>query len=347
MRGVEERSDNADAGKGSRNTFHCPSCGQVSSKGADSCDGCGARYVLQDSEFDLDALEESANDAKIDDFEPVVVQDSLDCGYFDVDSGTMSFTGPACENKYELSECQNCGTMLEVPVKKCPLCGGGTKKMTGGLGTVLSGAVAWRSLDRDSLTKVYCQMCEEMVFARNGRCDNCGGDLAPQSENLSNPIIRPTSADPVVFVHVNFEAGKVSYLTEGDKAEPSEAEDNVLQESPSIIDIDVFGRIGMMFDEQTSSILDMTTNGAMTASEICKRLKIPRSVCYRKLKSLTDAKILLLSKPEQGTHEWYASRYRSNVEMAFVSIEHGEMRMAMRFKDSKETQTQKFASDIL
>jgi len=347
MKGDEGASEEADAENRDPGTFRCLNCGRIGREGMDRCEECGTRYIWGDFEVPLDDSEASVGNDKMEDFEPIVEQKAVDCGYFDVASGKVAFTGPSCANKYELSECQNCATMIEVPVRSCPLCGGNTKKIVGGLGAVLSGALAWGSMNGESRTKVFCQSCGEIVAARNGKCELCGGNLIPQSESLSNPILRPMSAESVVFVHLNVESGEMSYLSEGERAASSDAVKDAPEGAGSAMDICTFERIGMMFDEQTSIILNLTSKGSMTASEICRKLEIPRSVCYRKLKTMTDARLLQLMRVDGESGEWHASRYSSNIDMAYVALEHGEMRMMMRLKDSKETQTQKFSSDVI
>lgn len=112
--------------------------------------------------------------------------------------------------------------------------------------------------------------------------------------------------------------------------------------------METFDRIRMMFDDQTSTIIRLTSQVPRTASQICRELQIPRSVCYRKLKVLVDAQLIDVcesgsSWPAKG----HAAKYVSNIDRAYISLEHGEMCMVLKLKNSDQMQISKISTDAL
>jgi len=344
MSGDTTASKTDDEKPGSKE-FYCLNCHSPGRHGMDHCLACGTRYVWEDVPDDDAERGEAAEGNVTDDVESLFNHEAIECGYFDVEGGVFAFTGPTCSNRYELSECQNCGTLLEVPVKSCPLCGGALKRIMGGVAALVSGAVTGGGIDADPSGQLFCQSCGDMATPIGGRCNNCGSRLTPQSENLSNPVLRMMPSESISFVHLNVESGMMECLSKSDRPESAGFESERFREASPVTDIDTFGRIRMMFDEQTSTIIGLTSEKPMTASDICHRLNIPRSVCYRKLKMLTDARLLNLCKDDKESGNWQISRYLSNIDMVYVALEHGDMNMVLRLKDSGETQKQRFSSE--
>jgi len=110
--------------------------------------------------------------------------------------------------------------------------------------------------------------------------------------------------------------------------------------------MDTFERIRMMLDDQTSTILMLTSQNPRTASQLCRALHIPRSVCYRKLKTLIGEQLLDVSHAQnQLGGKGHATRYVSNIDKAYVSLEHGEMMMVLKLKNESHPQMSKIVSD--
>ena len=325
-RKTSEESDTEEKGGGE---FDCLNCHLRGTVGMDHCQGCGTKYVWQD----LSEMEGKAGDGDDDlsnDTQPLFDQKAVECGYLDVESGIFAFTGPTSPNKYQLSECQNCGTFLEVPAKSCPLCGGALKILTGNLAKLASGVISARG------------MTEEEMDASGGGVED--GD--PRGEEFFNPLIRALPTENIVFAHLNVESGRLECLSMDGRPGPIDVGGEEILGEAAAVNIDTFERIRLMFEEQASTIIRLTSEAPLTASEICRRLGVPRSVCYRKLKMMTDAKLLSLCRDGLAPGEWAVSKYSSNIDMAYVSIEHGDMNMLIRLKDSKETMTQRFSSEL-
>jgi predicted ArsR family transcriptional regulator len=110
--------------------------------------------------------------------------------------------------------------------------------------------------------------------------------------------------------------------------------------------MDTFERIRMMLDDQTSTILKLTSQNPRTASQLCKELQIPRSVCYRKLKTLISEQLLDVSHSQnQLGGKVHATRYVSNIDKAYVSLEHGELMMVLKLKNESHPHMSRISSD--
>jgi len=110
--------------------------------------------------------------------------------------------------------------------------------------------------------------------------------------------------------------------------------------------MDTFERIRMMLDDQTSTILRLTSQNPRTASQLCKELHIPRSVCYRKLKTLISEQLLDVTHSQnQLGGKVHATRYVSNIDKAYVSLEHGELMMVLKLKNESNPHMSRISSD--
>jgi len=111
--------------------------------------------------------------------------------------------------------------------------------------------------------------------------------------------------------------------------------------------MDAFQKIKMIFDEQTATILELTAQKPMTASQIGRRLNMPHSVCYRKLKMLIDAR--LISEINAGNHQFGyvgAKQYSCNIDRAYVALEQGELRCVLKLRNEDKLQTYQVSREI-
>lgn len=111
--------------------------------------------------------------------------------------------------------------------------------------------------------------------------------------------------------------------------------------------MDTLKRMKLILDEKTATILRMTAGDPCTASEISKKLQIPHSVCYRKIKQLTDAELLDENEPEDPWQNRNQPRtYVSNVENAYVALERGEMVIVLKFKKARKPEVVRLSTGI-
>jgi RNA polymerase subunit RPABC4/transcription elongation factor Spt4/DNA-binding transcriptional ArsR family regulator len=308
----------------------CLNCNASINYGDERCAECGTRYVWEDI---LDFLSQTVGipeGHESDGIEPLFDQGGVECGYFDVKNGIVAYLGRPKGGDGPL-ECTRCGTILEIELDRCPLCGGTPKRMVAGIAKIITGLIPDAgdiSDSGDNIPREQLAEGEEYLQFE----DFHGHD----SIDDSKPILPVLPSEKGFFVHLNVESGEIDYLTR-DLAPGNAAIANV--SCAQKVEIDAFDRIKMIFDDQSSTILSMTANGPMTASEICHALNVPRSVCYRKLKILTDAH-LLNARRIDDVGDAHTTRYLSNIDMVYVSLENGDMKMVVRMKGAKKTPNQ-------
>lgn len=111
--------------------------------------------------------------------------------------------------------------------------------------------------------------------------------------------------------------------------------------------MDAFQKIKMILDEQTATILELTAQKPMTASQIGRKLNMPHSVCYRKLKMLIDAN--LISEISAANHQFGyagAKQYFCNIDRAYVALEQGELKCVLKLRNQDELQTYRMSREI-
>ena len=103
--------------------------------------------------------------------------------------------------------------------------------------------------------------------------------------------------------------------------------------------MDTLDKIRMILDEQTATIMELTAQRPLTASQISRELDLPHSVCYRKLKMLIDAQLLHEIRPASSSGGApNAKRYTSNIDQAYVVLEHGELKCILKLRDNEAPQ---------
>jgi len=111
--------------------------------------------------------------------------------------------------------------------------------------------------------------------------------------------------------------------------------------------VDTLKRIQLMLDEQTATILRLTALEPFTASQLRDELRIPHSVCYRKIKQLKEAELLDECKPQDPWRDrTQAKSYISNIDKAFVTLERGEMMIVLKLKNSKHAEVFRLLSPL-
>lgn len=112
--------------------------------------------------------------------------------------------------------------------------------------------------------------------------------------------------------------------------------------------MDAYQKIKMIFDEQTATILELTAQKPMTASQICRRLNMPHSVCYRKLKMLIDAQLISeIGGTDRPFRYVGPKQYSCNIDRAYVALEQGELRCVLKLRSDDRPQTYRMERNIV
>jgi len=109
--------------------------------------------------------------------------------------------------------------------------------------------------------------------------------------------------------------------------------------------MDALEKMKILLDEQTATILKLTAQKPLTASQIGRELHLPHSVCYRKIKTLIDAELISeTGQSNEKSGHVPAKQYKSNIDRAYVSLEQGEFRCVLKLKDNSQLQTIRIVS---
>ena len=132
------------------------------------------------------------NDASINSEEPNI-------GFAESDEMCLDF----------MTECANCGTIIEFYTDRCPICGKRFDVSDTGLVSLFSDM----KFETDRPGEVNCPVCGDMVKPSRGKCPACKELIAfsgPKDPGIKvDPIIHD---DNVVFIHLDVEAGEVNCL---------------------------------------------------------------------------------------------------------------------------------------
>ena len=192
----------------------CLACGAPTPADSDACPRCHAKYVrdlLPGAIAELERAEltavgssgygdDNGDDPGFDEF-PIIHFDAVDgvINYLEHTEGQSDF----------LLECSNCGTLIQLDIDRCPLCGNPLEVSDVGLLSLIQDS----DFDEECLSELECPHCGEHVTLGDGRCPACNSiivDLTP--ENPGRKVIPLIDSENVVFIHIDLETGNLNYL---------------------------------------------------------------------------------------------------------------------------------------
>ncbi|UCE44742.1 MAG: zinc ribbon domain-containing protein [Methanobacteriota archaeon] len=190
--------------------FVCVECGAKVSDGSELCSRCGARYILDIAPESVAELERAQSEriSAANALEKCRLE-SVPVLHFDVLDNLMSFLGPDEGEADFVLECRNCGTLVQLDISQCPMCGTELDVSDVGILSLLKGS----EFDSVSISELKCPQCGEHVTLREGICPACHSMIvdstASPDQNMTIPLI---DIDNVVFVHVDLETGGLNYI---------------------------------------------------------------------------------------------------------------------------------------
>lgn len=196
--------------------FSCVKCGIELEAHTNECPICGEKYLDLPKDA-LDQLEKA--EAEEDSASLAVGEESEDkpqCVVFDAEEGVIDFIQKDSKAFEVALICSECGTALEFATDSCPICGADMDTPDAGL----VGLVSEMTFEGDASEEMVCPNCGEEVTLEKGKCPQCGesiirADPGGKTKKL-NPVVR---GENVVFLHLDVEAGELSYLQRGLKKE--------------------------------------------------------------------------------------------------------------------------------
>jgi rubrerythrin len=195
--------------------FVCVECGARMPEDSPACPRCHTRYLRDLTPEAVAELEravaaatnanryadDGSDEFEVDEF-PIIHFDAKDglINYLEHDEGKSDF----------VLECSHCGTLIQLDIDRCPLCG--TALEVSDVGVV--------NLIRDSdfggeetSSELECPHCGEHVILEGGRCPKCESVVADDTPGSpTRKVIPLIKTENVVFVHIDLETGDLNYL---------------------------------------------------------------------------------------------------------------------------------------
>jgi rubrerythrin len=193
-------------------SFSCLACGTKMPFDGDACPKCHAKYIHDISPTMLAELElAESTPVNDDDLDNI---DELDFNgapiiHFDAMDGVMNYLERQTDGADFVLECSNCGTLIQLDIDRCPLCGTALEASDIGLLSLIRGS----DFDEESFTELECPQCGEHVTLSDGRCPSCDSviaDMAP--ETPARKLIPIIETENVVFIHIDLETGDMNWL---------------------------------------------------------------------------------------------------------------------------------------
>lgn len=190
--------------------FVCVECGAKVSEGTPFCPKCSARYILDLSPESVAELERAQSEAAssndmIEKFNDV----SLPVLHFDALDGIMSYLEPDGEDSDFVLECGHCGTLVQLDITHCPMCGTGLGVADIGILSLLRDM----EFDSEMVSELECPQCGDHVILHEGVCPACQSVIVdPMTSADLNKMIPIITTENVVFVHVDLETGGLNYI---------------------------------------------------------------------------------------------------------------------------------------
>jgi rubrerythrin len=177
--------------------------------GSERCPRCRVRFLngITDEQLaQLDQAEHQTSGEQLDAIDPK----SLPVVHFDAKTGVMNFLENDEGEADFVLECNHCGTVVQLNVSRCPICG--TPLEVGDTGIV--SLFVDMDFNGEPMPEADCPFCGEHVVLESGVCPSCKsaveGDEQP-GVGLSkvSPLVH---AENIVFLHLDVETGDLNYL---------------------------------------------------------------------------------------------------------------------------------------
>jgi len=194
--------------------FSCLACGARMSADSDTCPRCHAKYIhdlLPEKIAELERAESVAvgsSDYGDDDGDNLGF-DEFPIIHFDAVDGIINYLEHTKGKSDFVLECSNCGTLIQLDINRCPLCGNLLEVSDVGLLSLIAGS----DFDGECLSELECPHCGEHVILGDGCCPACDSiivDLTPGGPGRK--VIPLIKTENVVFIHIDLETGDLNYL---------------------------------------------------------------------------------------------------------------------------------------
>jgi len=190
------------------------------------CPGCGVRYLPEEE----GALEEPLGE------EETALLDLLDAQlpvrkerspiiHFDAEAGRISYLDETIEPNVELAfECDSCGAVVQADLPRCPNCGAIFEGEGAGILDLVADLEFTEAPD-----ELHCPHCGSRTPFTSLSCLRCKKSLDDPRNRALVHLVPLLEGPGIIFVHLDVEGGRVSYLQRGAGAQSRIYHEQTLQ----------------------------------------------------------------------------------------------------------------------
>lgn len=190
-------------------TFDCFECGRPIPFDTIRCPKCGILYVRDPRDIALDETVAARDDASFENGDDRLMEDgAASFVHFTPIRGEVTcLENDEGESDFGL-ECQSCGTVTQLGVDRCPICGHDFEEEDTGLMHLLEGL----KFDLDYDKELDCPSCGEHVVVENARCPSCGEPISFRFARSQDAAVQPVLKErDVLFVHLDVISGDLHF----------------------------------------------------------------------------------------------------------------------------------------
>ena len=195
--------------------FVCVECGAGMPEDSPACPRCHTRYLRDlspEAVAELERAVAASSNAKryADDGSDEFEFDDLPIIHFDAKDGLISYLEHDNGKSDFVLECSHCGTLIQLDIDRCPLCGTALEVSDVGVLNLIKDSDYGVE---DPSSEMECPSCGEHVVLEGGKCPKCESVIVDDSpESPAKKVIPLIKTENVVFVHIDLETGDLNYL---------------------------------------------------------------------------------------------------------------------------------------
>lgn len=192
-----------------RDMFKCLECGALVPTDSVRCPRCEVLYVSDPTNSAMDEEDEYEEvSVKTDGGPDLIGEDSASFVHFCPINGEVTcLENEEGEADFGL-ECQSCGTVTQLGVERCPICGHDFEEEDTGLMHLLEGL----KFDLDEDKELDCPACGEHVVVKDTVCPACNEPICYRfSRSREVAVVPALKEKDILFVHLDVMNGDLHF----------------------------------------------------------------------------------------------------------------------------------------
>jgi rubrerythrin len=189
--------------------FRCFECGTLMPADAVRCPKCDVLYVRDLADVAVDEATAEKDSLPLEGGEADLLQEGETSfvHFCPVRGEVTCLENDEGESDFGL-ECQGCGTVTQLGVDRCPICGCDFEEEDAGLLHLLEGL----KFDLDDDKELDCPSCGEHVVAKDARCPSCGEPICFRFARSKEAAVLPVLKErDILFVHLDVMSGDLHF----------------------------------------------------------------------------------------------------------------------------------------